>query len=45
MVRDACGDRTAAVHEANLHDLDTKYADVVSLADALTHISGEDPRG
>lgn len=45
MVRDACGDRTAAVHEANLHDLDAKYADVVSLADALTHISGEDPRG
>ena len=45
VVREACGDRTVAVHEANLQDLDAKYADVVSLADALTHISGEDPRG
>jgi maleamate amidohydrolase len=45
VVREACGDRTAAVHEANLHDLDAKYADVVSLLDALTHLRGEDPRG
>ena len=41
----ACGDRTVAVHEANLHDLDAKYADVVAVDDALTHLRGEDPRG
>lgn len=45
VVREACGDRTAAVHEANLHDLDAKYADVVSLADALTHLRGGEPNG
>ena len=30
VVRDAVGDRSAEVHEANLFDLDAKYADVVS---------------
>jgi maleamate amidohydrolase len=38
VVRDACADRTAALHEQNLADLDAKYADVVDLADALTHL-------
>ncbi|MGI9157137.1 MAG: isochorismatase family protein [Marmoricola sp.] len=32
VVREACGDRTVAAHEATLHDLDAKYAVVVSLA-------------
>lgn len=32
VVRDACGDRDPGVHEANLFDLDAKYADVESLA-------------
>ncbi|GAB4576434.1 MAG: N-carbamoylsarcosine amidohydrolase [Rhodothalassiaceae bacterium] len=35
VVTDACGDRDPAVHEANLFDLDAKYADVISLAEAL----------
>lgn len=29
VVRDACGDRHSAPHEANLFDMDAKYADVV----------------
>jgi maleamate amidohydrolase len=35
VVRDAVGDRDEAVHEANLFDLDAKYADVVTEAQAL----------
>jgi maleamate amidohydrolase len=35
VVRDACADRSPALHEANLADLDAKYADVVDLAHAL----------
>jgi len=31
VVRECVGDRSAAAHEANLFDLDAKYADVVSL--------------
>jgi maleamate amidohydrolase len=32
---EAVGDRDAAAHEANLHDIDVKYGDVVPLKDAL----------
>ena len=35
VVRDACGDRDQRVHEANLFDLDAKYADVVSEQEVL----------
>jgi maleamate amidohydrolase len=35
VIRDACGDRHAAPHEANLFDLQAKYAEVVSEARAL----------
>jgi maleamate amidohydrolase len=35
VVRDACADRAPGPHSANLFDLDAKYADVVSLDDAL----------
>jgi maleamate amidohydrolase len=38
VVRDACADRTTALHENNLADLDAKYADVVDLQDALAHL-------
>ena len=38
VVRECVADRTAAVMEANLFDLDQKYADVVTLADALTYL-------
>lgn len=34
VVRDACADRHAAPHEANLFDLQAKYAEVISEADA-----------
>ncbi len=34
VVRDACGDRHSAPHEANLFDLQAKYAEVVSEAEA-----------
>ena len=44
VVGPACGDRTAAVHEANLHDLDAKYADVVDTDEALTQLR-RGPRG
>ena len=33
--REACGDRDLKAHEANLYDLNAKYADVVSLASVL----------
>lgn len=39
VVREACGDRDAAVQEANLFDLDAKYADVMSEADIIAHLS------
>ncbi|NYJ03834.1 isochorismatase family protein [Petropleomorpha daqingensis] len=38
VVREACADRTPAVHENNLTDLDAKYADVTDLAEALAHL-------
>jgi nicotinamidase-related amidase len=36
--REAVGDRNPAAHEANLYDLDTKYADVVSLEETLAYL-------
>lgn len=36
VVGDACGDRTPAVHDANLYDLAAKYADVVTTQEAVT---------
>ncbi|WP_436775865.1 isochorismatase family protein [Yinghuangia sp. YIM S09857] len=36
VVADACGDRNATVHDANLLDLQAKYADVIDLTEALT---------
>ncbi len=41
VVREAVGDRTSAVHEANLFDLHAKYADVISLDEATRFIEGE----
>lgn len=40
VVRDACGDRHAAPHEANLFDLQAKYAEVVSESEALALLAG-----
>ncbi|MGQ3177975.1 MAG: isochorismatase family protein [Blastomonas fulva] len=40
VVADACGDRHQAPHEANLFDMNAKYADVVSEAEVLEHLAG-----
>jgi len=39
VVREAVGDRLPEPHEANLLDIDSKYVDVVSLEEALSHLS------
>lgn len=41
---DACGDRDRRLDEANLLDLDAKYADVLSLAEALATIKAAQGR-
>jgi len=41
--REAVGDRSEAAHEANLYDLDTKYADVVSVEDVLAELAVMQP--
>lgn len=38
VVADACGDREPQLHDANLLDLQAKYADVLGLADALSQL-------
>ena len=35
VIKEACGDRDPPAHEANLYDLGAKYADMVSLDEAL----------
>jgi maleamate amidohydrolase len=40
VVRDACGDRHAAPHEANLFDMEAKYADVVSEEEIVAYFNG-----
>jgi maleamate amidohydrolase len=39
VVRQACADRTVALHDANLADLDAKYADVVDLEEAVAGLA------
>jgi maleamate amidohydrolase len=39
VIRDCVADRTTAMLEANLFDLDQKYADVVSLSDMLDYLA------
>ena len=39
VVRDACGDRDPRIHDANLFDLDAKYADVISEHEVLNYLS------
>lgn len=38
VVRDCVGDRAIGPHDANLFDLQQKYADVISLQEALAHL-------
>ncbi len=39
VIADACGDRHPAPHEANLFDMNAKYADVVSEAEMIEHLN------
>jgi nicotinamidase-related amidase len=39
VVKEAVGDRAQGPHEANLFDIDTKYGDVISLAEALDKLA------
>ena len=39
VVREACGDRDARPHEANLFDLQAKYAEVITLERALQELA------
>lgn len=39
VIAQACGDRHSAPHEANLFDMNAKYADVVSEEEAITFLS------
>lgn len=41
VVREACGDRDPRPHEASLFDLQAKYAEVVSEADAIRLMGGQ----
>lgn len=41
VVREACGDRHSAPHEASLFDLQAKYAEVISERMALDYIGGK----
>ena len=38
VVADACGDRHVEPHEANLFDMNAKYADVVNEADVISYL-------
>jgi len=40
VIRECVADRAPTVMEANLFDMDQKYADVVSIADALNYLEG-----
>ena len=40
VIRDACGDRAAEVHAANLFDLQAKYAEVIDEARAMALMAG-----
>ena len=35
---DCCGDRAQAPHDANLYDMDQKYADVTDAADIAAYL-------
>src|SRR5436309_7204051 len=41
VVREACGDRHQAPHEANLFDMNAKYGDVVSEQEAVAYLASQ----
>lgn len=40
VARECVGDRHPALHEANLFDMNAKYADVLSKADVMDYLRG-----
>ena len=38
VVGTACGDRSPAIHDSNINDMDAKMADVVTEEDAIKHM-------
>ena len=40
VVREACGDRHQSVYDANVFDMDQKFAEVVAEEDIVTLIDG-----
>lgn len=40
VVREAVGDRDPRPHESNLFDMNSKYADVVGIAEVIDHLNG-----
>ena len=40
LVEDCCGDQSEGPHEANIMDMNNKYADIISLEEALEYIRG-----
>lgn len=43
VVNEACGDRHQAPHDANLFDMNAKYADVVSEREAIAYLAAQAP--
>ncbi len=39
VVAEACGDRTPAIHTANIADLQAKYADIATIAETAAHFT------
>jgi len=43
VVAEACGDRTPAIHDANIADLQAKYADIPTISDAAARLATFQP--
>lgn len=41
VVGSACGDRSEAIHQGNLFDMNAKYADVVDVGEAVAHLANK----
>ncbi len=39
VVAEACGDRTPAIHTANVADLQAKYADIATITNAVARLT------
>jgi hypothetical protein len=39
VVGEACGDRTPAIHQSNLADLQAKYADLATVGEAVARLA------